>query len=134
MKNYLSLCIWGDGPGRPYDNLYVLKEITFLDNHTLYLKFQEDEECIICDPQNMILSEKAFTIQSASKIVWTFYEYGKPKSKNTLTSVEYNKLNEFNVHVLEKGVFNRSEIITIKKSIAIDAYGSLDKEFVSIIG
>lgn len=39
MKNRISLCIWGDGPGRPYDNSYILESISYEAN-ILHLCFQ----------------------------------------------------------------------------------------------
>lgn len=125
MRNYLSLCIWGDGPGRPYDNIYMLKNITF-DNNTLHLFFDGDEECIISNPTNINFSEKSLKVDAANKIIWKFYYYGKPKNKETLTIIQYDMINRSQVCILESGAFNNDKIISIKGKIAFDSFGDIN--------
>ncbi len=74
----LSLCFWGYGPGCPFDGIYSLKEIRFSDS-VLYLRFEENEECSIYCPKNIISANNRFEIRDAKKIIWTFYPYGEPQ-------------------------------------------------------
>jgi len=79
IKNLkFSLCIWGHGPGMPFDSIYSLKEISFSDD-VLYLRFDENEECKIFCPQNITIANNRFEIRDAKKITWTFYPYGEPQ-------------------------------------------------------
>ncbi len=123
MENYLSLCIWGNGPGRPYDNVYILKNIT-CNNGTLHLLFQGDEECIISNPQGVVFSEEGLKINNADRIIWKFYCYGRAKSNETLTVTQYTMMNTAQVHILEEGAFN-SEKIVPKKGKAFDSFGDI---------
>lgn len=119
----LSICIWGDGPGRPYDNVYHLEKIADNnDGKVIKLYFSGNEECIIEEPSGVVLDKSHIKINSAKKITWSFYYYGKPKSKETLITTEYYLLDPKHVRVTTKGdYFNRDEIIDVSKEIAINS-------------
>lgn len=123
-KNYISICIWGHGPGRPYDNSYRLKEKKYDETkNTLTLFFEDNEKCIIINPVEMVWDRKKLKVKSAEKIIWEFYYYGKPQSQETLTIMEYTLLNNSQVCFAEKGNYwNRDEIIDISGKFAFDAF------------
>ena len=71
MNDYLSVCIWGNGPGRPYDNIYLLQRIEYVKD-IVHLFFCNGEECIIVHPQNLLFSPNGLKISYADKIIWKF--------------------------------------------------------------
>lgn len=125
MKSYLSLCIWGDGPGRPYDNVYFLKD-RIISEGFIHLNFSNEEECIIIDPSNISISERGIKIDKAKRIVWKFYCYGRPKNTNTLTTVQYNMIDDLYVRVSERGFYNSEKVISIVGKMAFDSFGEIN--------
>jgi hypothetical protein len=118
----LSVCIWGDGPGRPYDNSYILTRKEFdKENNIIHLYFDDNEECIIYNPQDIIYDEILFKIKRADKIIWKSYSYSRPQSNETLYTDIYTMLNNNKVHaIVEYGTWKRNEIIDIKNNYAFD--------------
>lgn len=121
---YIVFCIWGDGPGRPYDNAYIIKDREIDNNHDfIRLLFNGGEECIIEQPRGINWGPKGIKINKAKKVIWKYYFYGKPQSIDTLIIMEYTLIDDSNVHVVVKGnYFNRDEIININGKIAIDSF------------
>ena len=75
-ENYISLCIWGDGPGRPHDNSYLLTEKKMdVANNRLTLFFDGNEKCTLVNPIDVVWNGKLFTAKSADRIIWEFYYY-----------------------------------------------------------
>ncbi len=130
MKNYLALSIWGDGPGRPYDNIYFLMNVE-LSGNILRLSFIDGEECTIFDPKDIKVTECELSVRDASEVNWRFYEYGKPKSSDTIINISYKKLNDNEIQVLAIGSFKREEKILIN-GLAFHSYGKLDKNIIAL--
>ncbi|MCH5163738.1 MAG: hypothetical protein J1F36_01835 [Clostridiales bacterium] len=125
IKNFLNLCIWGEGPGRPYDNIYILSSLK-VEKNIIHMIFEDEEECIITNPQNIDISAKFIKIENATNISWKFYYYGKPKSKETLTTIQYEKVDNNHIHITEQGAFNSEKTISVNKKIAFDSYGDIN--------
>ena len=119
-SNYVSFCIWGDGPGRPYDNAYELKSKEIdVDQKIIRFQFNGGEECIVENPVGIDWGQKGVRIEKASKIIWKHYYYGKPQTIENTIIFEYILIDESHVHVVVKSNFlNRDEIISIDKEIA----------------
>jgi len=124
---HLSLCIWGDGPGKPFDNVYTLiKEEIDEDNDTIKLFFGDNEECIIEKPSEVARDDRHFDVSKAKKITWKFYYYGKPQTPETLTVIEYTSLSDSNVRVTTKSNYwPRDEIIGVSGKPAFASFGEL---------
>ncbi len=89
---YSYCSIWGVGPGRPFDNCYILTEIE-VNNSQIRLCF-ESECCIILNPQGVCISDDVMKIEDASKIIWRYYYYGLPKVNDNIVIEEYYKNKE----------------------------------------
>lgn len=118
FDNYGTLCIWQDGPGRPYDNVYFLDRIVFV-NSCLSLFFRDGEACTIYYPHSASCSRCRFTILSAEKIIWEFYYYGKPQSMETKTYIHY-LLRGDSICIDERGCFNRHYTVSTRDRFAFD--------------
>ena len=121
MKKYFTLSIWGYGPGRPFDNEYMLLNKSYQDN-TIVLSFDDDEQCIIVNPVNIMDTDTCFKIEKASKIVWRSYYYGKPKSDNTLITIQYELVGNDQIHIVENGPLKNNQTIPMNNRIAFDSY------------
>ncbi|MDR1697628.1 MAG: hypothetical protein LBR37_01755 [Erysipelotrichaceae bacterium] len=120
LDTYYSIGIWGDGPGRPFDNGYLLKrqEIDH-EQKTIKLFFSSNEECIIERFHDMMVDNNRVTINRADRIIWKAYDYGKPQTKENMYIYEYNILDNGDVSVVVKSnILNRNEIIKIEKQKA----------------
>ena len=103
MKNYLSLSIWGGGPGRPHDNAYIAKKL-LLNEDGLYLSFEDGEECRVFRPEGVVLSDQGIRIENAEKIVWKFYCYGEPQREAALTTITWQRIDRQQVRLSARGV------------------------------
>lgn len=112
LVKQISLCIWGDGPGRPYDNIYTLvrKEMNEAEN-LLTLYFDENEKCTVFNPSGVEWDGMRFKVETADKIIWQFYYYGKPQTSETLIQLEYTFIDKKHVHVIEKGYLVNQHIL-----------------------
>ena len=125
MKKIFTLSIWGCGPGKPFDNGYVLLNTSFQDN-TIVFSFTGDEQCTIVNPVNITVNTMdtgtVFRIEKASKIVWRHYYYGKPKSDSTLITIQYELTENDQIRIVENGPFEKTQIIPMKNRIAFDSF------------
>lgn len=130
IKNLkLSLCFWGYGPGRPFDNIYSIKEISFSDN-VLYLRFEENEECKIYCPENIIAANNRFEIRDAKKITWTFYPYGEPQI--TKYSYECYKTDNGKVRIIDQ-YSNIDKTISAEENIPFVGIGYDSRKIAEIL-
>lgn len=121
LKKYFSLCIWGVGPGRPFDNEYVLENESYDDN-VFELLFADGEKCIIMNPVGVINTEDGLKIEMADKILWTQHFYGKPKSEETFITIQYEWIGNGNLCVTESGLCRKAQNISVKNRIAFDSH------------
>lgn len=122
LHKRISICIWGEWlGGRIGENAYLLeKEEKKVENVILY--FSENEKCTIVKPVNMLWNGKRLSVKSADKIIWEFYYYGKPQTPENLITIEYCLLDDSHVNVIQKGNWQRDEVIKTKGKIAIDSF------------
>lgn len=102
MNESVTCSIWGLGPGRPFDNPYLIKKIE-IANDNIFLSFDGDEECHIFSPQGIHYNDKEFIVESAYKITWKNCSYGKSKTENALIYEEYIYVNKFTVQKVSRG-------------------------------
>lgn len=90
-----SLCFWGEWFGRPYDNIHVVEKCIYDEElNILTLLFKQHEECIIINPSGIINTDETFQIDKADHIIWKWYVYGKPITKENIRQIEYKNTNE----------------------------------------
>lgn len=82
--------IWGEWFGRPHDNFHVIKSAQWkLDE--IILHFEEGESLYVQNPSVITNDEKSFIVDTASKILWVWYSYGKEHTYEHLYVREYIK-------------------------------------------
>lgn len=112
-----SLCIWGNWFGRPMDNFHKIISVLFdTEKNKLTLTFDNKECLTIWNPSNITEEQGQLQIDNADKVLWEWYFYGKPQTKENLFFEEYNRVDnniEFqtNVNWFRKD----SRELTIKK-------------------
>jgi hypothetical protein len=89
-----SLCIFGSWFGRPMDNYHKSVQAEFSDS-VLKVSFDEGETLEVWDPSGIEVESSILIISNASKVRWSWYYYGKPKTQENLRHREYF-LNESN--------------------------------------
>lgn len=125
---YVSLCIWGDGPGRPFDNGYIVKDVK-VDKEQIRLLFDGGEECVIMSPEGIIVTNQRIIIAKAQKVIWKFYYYGKPQKPETMVTINYTTINDARVCVDETGALESNRNITINGKNALELIGDLSHFF-----
>lgn len=85
--------VWGIGPGKPFDNAYIIKNIIKKDDSIVIL-FDGGEECTIYSPRGISEKDNSVIIADADKIVWKNYYYGRPVAEENLIITEYTKKNK----------------------------------------
>lgn len=85
-----SLCIWGEWFGRPYDNFHKVKSVRW-EECEIIIYFDQDESLYISNPSNITNEDKQLCIGEASKILFAWYYYGKPRTYENLYVRQYTK-------------------------------------------
>lgn len=112
-----SLCIWGNWFGRPMDNFHKLDVVSFdKELNKLTLTFDNQERLTIWSAENITDTKGHFQIDKADKVLWEWYYYGKPQTKENLFFEEYERTGDTinfktNVNWYKKS----SNDLTIKK-------------------
>jgi hypothetical protein len=85
-----TLCVYGDWFGRPMDNCH---RMTAVEGDTSFLKltFSDEETLEIWDPQNLTLSKTGFSVQSASRVLWRWFYYGRPHLPENRFFIEHTR-------------------------------------------
>lgn len=131
FKNYVCLSIWDDGPGKPFDNAYIITEKQInIDSSKIFINFDDNEKCLIENPSKIITDNKRIIIESASKITWEFYYYGKIQTPDTKTIVTYELQKDGRVKVKKEGYFNEHKIIDskFKNAFELQSESEINKE------
>jgi hypothetical protein len=103
IKHSGTLRFWGEWFGRPMDNIHVVTEAQFNgERNKLTINFNDNEVCVIFDPENIVSTDTQFYILDAAKIVWQWYSYGHEQSSKNLATMEYEKIDSSNVVVKTK--------------------------------
>lgn len=129
MNEYLSINIWGKGPGRPYNNKYILTKKIY-KKEMLHLFFENNEECLIYNPQNVIISKSGIKIEKARKIIWKFYYYGKPQQDQNLITVQYEIIDDSHIRIIESDINNRDIISSLGEDIAFHSVGNINDSLI----
>lgn len=83
LKKGGSLRFFGEWFGRPYDNFHSPESAEFSEN-VLVILFDGGEKCVVYDPLGIVNEPNDFHVESASKIVWEWYCYGKEHTPKNL--------------------------------------------------
>jgi hypothetical protein len=73
-----SLCVFGDWFGRPMDNWHRLVSYEAKEGY-VRLVFNEGETLEVWEPSGFRFDGKSFIIQSASRVRWEWFYYGRPQ-------------------------------------------------------
>jgi hypothetical protein len=75
-----TLRLWGEWFGRPYDNFHRLTSCS-AEIDSVVLGFDEGESLTISEPAGLVIEEGVFLIQSAARVRWEWFCYGRPKTQ-----------------------------------------------------
>jgi hypothetical protein len=93
LKKGGSLCFWGHWFGRPYDNFHEIISVEFETNtDLLILKFSEMEVLTITNPGNISEFLNRIEIQTADRVHWQWFDYGKEKTMKNLYTIDFVKI------------------------------------------
>jgi hypothetical protein len=85
-----SLRVWGVWFGRPYDNRHGIRSCNAVGN-TLRIVFNEDEVLSVFSPQRACIDSATFRIEDAEKVLWEWFSYGCPKTRENQHFLEFTK-------------------------------------------
>ena len=85
-----TIQIWGEWFGRPYDNIHIIESVKWSSTEII-IHFDQGETLYITDPVKIINEEKQFIISDASKVLFTWYYYGKEQTYDNLYVRQYIK-------------------------------------------
>ncbi len=111
-----TLCFFSECFGRPYDNYHRVVSCELIENE-LILFFDDNEKCIIIDPDGIISNEKTFVVRKARKIIWQWYYYGKPQTEENCRIIEYERIDS---ETISKKTNQGTEFIKSKKCNAFE--------------
>jgi hypothetical protein len=74
-----SLCFWGQWFGRPHDNIHQIVACN-AEHNLLRVHFNEDEILYLWSPQQATIDHQIFKIQTAVRVRWEWFAYGRPKT------------------------------------------------------
>jgi len=83
-----TLRFWGVWFGRPYDNWHRALKAESIDD-CLTVHFDEGEVLQVFQPSGEDIGPRQFVIQFATRVVWTWYSYGQPRSAEHLKTMEF---------------------------------------------
>jgi hypothetical protein len=83
-----ALRFFGEWFGRPYDNYHVIESAEAKGN-CLVLTFNEKETLSVWNPSGFKISADEFQIDSASRILWKWFYYGRPRTQENLYFEDY---------------------------------------------
>jgi hypothetical protein len=83
-----SLQFWGDWFGRPHDNVHQIVHC-WADHDVLKLTFDEDEVLSIWHPRGCLADGRTFRVESADRVRWEWFYYGRPKTSANLLFMDY---------------------------------------------
>jgi len=83
-----ALRIWGDWFGRPHDNLHraISAEATSTE---LRVAFDQKEVLIVREPAGATIDSASFRINSAERVRWEWFYYGRPHIAANRCFLEY---------------------------------------------
>jgi hypothetical protein len=85
-----TLCFWGSWFGRPGDNYHRIVSVSFNGTEErLLITFNFDERLTIWRPKNLSDEIKKFKVSDADKVLWEWYHYGRPHTKENFYFEQY---------------------------------------------
>jgi hypothetical protein len=72
-----TLCFWGVWFGRPHDNCHSIVGAE-ADGDCLVLHFNDEEALMVWHPNGCRIGAREFVIETASRVQWQWYWYGRP--------------------------------------------------------
>lgn len=89
-----SLVVFGDIFGGRIDNIHIVTSARVVsDPERLVVEFSEGETLEVWDLQNATVSSREFIIQTASKVRWEWFYYGRPKTPENRFFIEHSRTN-----------------------------------------
>lgn len=109
-----SLKIWGAWFGRPMDNSHICQSRTS-EHDYITLHFDKNERLRVWNPGPLITPGNTLIIETATKVRWEWYYYGRPQLAENLMFKEY---------VLKDGsiVFNSNQLTDVETSARAHNY------------
>ena len=87
-----SLCFWGHWFGKPLDNYHEIIDVHYNhESNELKLYFDEEEILTIEYPEKIEEYENSFKINSATRILFEWYLYGKPHAEDYYAFISISK-------------------------------------------
>ena len=86
-----TLRFWGVWFGRPYDNWHTITSAEATNEEILQVTFGEGESLSVWHPLHWSFSKSEFLIRSASRVLWQWHLYGKPKTPENLRQYDLVK-------------------------------------------
>lgn len=83
-----ALCMYGFWFGRPMDNLHRSSSAEF-DGEVLKVTFDDGETLEVWHPSNLVVERTVLKIPQASKVRWSWHDYGKLKTPDNRHHIEY---------------------------------------------
>lgn len=83
-----TLRIWGQWFGRPMDNMHTCVACDVIDGQ-LILNFDQGETLKVWNPSNVTAVGATLTIESASRVRWQWYYYGRNQTPENLLYLDY---------------------------------------------
>lgn len=85
-----ALCFWGDWFGRPMDNVHTPVSASFNEvEKLLVVQFDCGETCEIIGAKGIINVRNNFYVETAERIGWSWYGYGREQTPENLFRREY---------------------------------------------
>jgi hypothetical protein len=83
-----TLRFFGQWFGRPYDNYHLIESAKAKDG-CLILTFDEKETLSVWNPSSFRISAEEFQIDAASRVLWQWFYYGRPRTPENLYFEDY---------------------------------------------
>lgn len=83
-----TLMIWGEWFGRPMDNVHICRSCTS-EHDFITLHFEGMERLRVWNPGPMTTRGYTLVIETATKVRWEWYYYGRPQLPENLMFNEY---------------------------------------------
>ena len=88
-----SMQFWGEWfGGRPFENYHKVIEAHWAKDDVLVIRLDQEEIVTICNPTNIVSSEKEFSIEDASLITFEWFYYGREHTPENLHRLEYRSI------------------------------------------
>lgn len=84
-----SLSVFGDIFGGRIDNIHVIVGVRVVGDDCLALDFEGGETLQVWNPDGVTASGTEFKIQSATRVRWEWFYYGRPQSPENRYFIEH---------------------------------------------